>query len=451
MGVLLAALLAADTVLVLPFATKADARAGAGVAVAEVILDVVVQANRDNFLTLKQLDAALRRRDLQLDDAAVCAHALELARPLGATDVVLGEVRLEGGQWRIEAKRLKVASGKLVKQAAEEGARAAFPTLAHKVAFDLFERVRGSPGPLTRSGVALEEAALCEAQLARQPLGPRARTALAPDRIASAEKACKAALQADPMLGLARAGLAVALAARGKFAQAREQARKAQSRRFVPIAVLAESFAERKMHGGKDSRAILERAMIARHGFLHALGYLAEDRMEQGDDEAALAIFDRYLQLSPDHPWAMGMKGRELARLGRIDEAIEISERALELDPGDPELLIETASRYIDAGRDARAQPLLEQCLRLATRDEEARTRGMAHADLAIVHARQERYADAVAELERARAEGNNELPCDEPELEGWKDQPELREVCVAAEAALADSEADDDAVPVEL
>src|SRR2546427_222205 len=357
MGVLLAALLAADTVLVLPFATKADARAGAGVAVAEVILDVVVQANRDNFLTLKQLDAALRRRDLQLDDAAVCAHALELARPLGATDVVLGEVRLEGWQWRIEAKRLKVASGKLVKQAAEEGARAAFPTLAHK----------------------------------------------------------------------------------------------ARSRGFVPIAVLAESFAERKMHGGKDSRAILERAMIARHGFLHALGYLAEDRMEQGDDEAALAIFDRYLQLSPDHPWAMGMKGRELARLGRIDGAIEISERALELDPGDPELLIETASRYIDAGRDARAQPLLEQCLRLATRDEEARTRGMAHADLAIVHARQERYADAVAELERARAEGNNELPCDEPELEGWKDQPELREVCVAAEAALADSEADDDAVPVEL
>ena len=56
-----------------------------------------------------------------------------------------------------------------------------------------------------------------------------------------------------------------------------------------------------------------------------------------------------------------------------------------------------------------------------------------------------------VAEMERARAEGNNELPCDEPELEGWKDQPELREVCVAAEAALADSEADDDAVPVEL
>src|SRR2546426_12770665 len=107
MGVLLAALLAADTVLVLPFATKADARAGAGVAVAEVILDVVVQANRDNFLTLKQLDAALRRRDLQLDDAAVCAHALELARPLGATDVVLGEVRLEGGQWRIGAKRLE--------------------------------------------------------------------------------------------------------------------------------------------------------------------------------------------------------------------------------------------------------------------------------------------------------------------------------------------------------
>src|SRR2546428_8689150 len=112
MGVLLAALLAADTVLVLPFATKADARAGAGVAVAEVILDVVVQANRDNFLTLKQLDAALRRRDLQLDDAAVCAHALELARPLGATDVVLGEVRLEGRQWPGAGRSARGARGR---------------------------------------------------------------------------------------------------------------------------------------------------------------------------------------------------------------------------------------------------------------------------------------------------------------------------------------------------
>jgi len=308
---------------------------------------------------------------------------------------------------------------------------------------------------------------------------------LDPDRLAAAERACRAALQADPRLGLARAGLAVTLAVRGRFAQARKQARRAQARRFVPLAVLAESFAARRMRDIEGWRSVLEGAVIARRGFLHALGYLGEDRMEAGDDEAALAIFDRYLQLSPDHPWAMGKKGRQLARVGKMDEAIGISEKALALDPGNPELLIETASRYIDAGRDAKALPLLdealkaspprptaalrlgyvylrgdnlplarqalERCLQLATRDDEGRTRGIAHADLAIVSARQERYADAVAELQKAVGEGNNHLPCEEPELSRWKDRPELREVCVAAEAALADGHDDEEAVPLEL
>jgi len=65
MSVLFAALLVAETILVMPFATKGDAPQGAGVAVAEAILDVVVQANADSFLTLKQLDSVLRRRDLR--------------------------------------------------------------------------------------------------------------------------------------------------------------------------------------------------------------------------------------------------------------------------------------------------------------------------------------------------------------------------------------------------
>jgi len=485
MGVLLALLLASETVLVVPFVPRGDAPPAAGIAVAEAIVDVLVQANRDDFLTLKQLDAVLRRRDLRLDDAAVAARALELARPLGASDVVTGEVWLEEGQWRIAARRTKVAEAKAVVEAKEEGPRSAFPALAHKIGVDLFGAQGLALGPLTGSAAALEQAALCWKHLARQSLGAHARITLQPDHLAAAERACRAALQADPRLGLARAGLAVTLAARGKFALARKQARRAQARRFVPLAVLAESFAAWKMRDAAGWRAVLEAAVIARRGFLHALGYLAEDRMEQGDDEAALAIFDRYLQLSPNHPWAMGKKGRQLARVGKMDEAIEISEKALGLDPGNPELLIETASRYIDAGRDAKALPLLEQalkaspprptaalrlgyvylrsgnlplarqaleqCLQLATREDEARTRGIAHADLAILSAREEQYAETVTELQKARGEGNNHLPCEEPELRRWKERPELREVCVAAEAALANTGKDEDPVPVEL
>src|SRR5882762_1626714 len=484
MSVLFAALLVADTILVTPFATKGDAPQGSGVAVAEAILDVVVQANADSFLTLKQLDAVLRRRDLSLDDVGLSALAADLGRTLGATDVVTGEVWLEEGRWRIAARRLKVADGRAVTAAKEEGARAALPALARKAALDLFE-IESPAGPLTGSAAALEQAALCEVQLARQSLGPRAQITLAPDRLAAAEKACKAALQADPKLGLARAGLAVTLAARGKFDQARRQAKRAQANRFVPLAILAEAFAARKMRDTAEWRGILERGVIERRGFLHALGYLAEDRMEQGDDEAALAILDRYLIVSPDHPWAMAKKGRELARTGQPDEAIAISEKALSLNPGDPELLIETASRYIDAGRDPRAEPLLrqamdakpprplaalrlgylyfrghklpqaretlEKCIAMATREDEARTRGIAHADLARVNAKQNKYSEAIAELQKSRAEGNNHLPCDEPELARWKDRPELKRVCVEAEAALADTTTDQDSVPVEF
>jgi len=484
MTVLFAALLAADTILVSPFTPRGDAPPGAGIAVAEAILDAVVQANKDSFLTLKQLDAVLRRRDLALDDPAVSAIAPDLARKLGATDVVAGEVWLEGGRWHIAARRLKVGEGTAVASTNQEGARAALPALAHKAAVELFG-LRGSTGPVTGSAAALEEAGVCEGQLARQSLGPGAHITLAPQRLSIAAKACKAALQADPKLGFARAGLAITLAAQGKFAQARKEAKRAQANRFVPLAVLAESFAARKMHDSAGWRAILERAVIERRGFLHALGYLAEDRMEQGDEEAALAILDRYLMVSPDHPWAMAKKARQLARTGQIEGAIALSERALSLDPGDPELLIETASRYIEGGRDARAEPLLnqalhatpprplaalqigelylrtgkvqlarealEKCLQLATREDEARTRGVAHAELARVDARQEKYEEAVAELYKARGEGNNRLPCGEPELAQWKDREELRQVCVEAEAALAAGDTDAEMVPVEF
>jgi len=56
-----------------------------------------------------------------------------------------------------------------------------------------------------------------------------------------------------------------------------------------------------------------------------------------------------------------------------------------------------------------------------------------------------------VAELHKARGEGNNRLPCDEPELARWKDRDELRQICIEAEAALADATTDQDSVPVEF
>ena len=481
---LLALALAADTIFVAPFAVKGQAQPWAGVAAAECVLDVVVQQNKDNFLTMKQLDAVLRRRDLRLDDAAVAAGAVELGKTLGATDLVTGEVSISGNEAVLTAKRIKLADGSEAAAAEASGARKDLAHLAQLLAKDLFG-AKELPPPLTQSEKALEAGSRCEVVLARQPLGAHSKMTLPPDKLQEAEKQCQAALAADPKLGIARAGLAVTLAARAQFSEARKQAQKARADRFVPFAVLAESYAARRMKDVPAWSDILEKAVDERPGFLHALGYLAEDRMEQGDDKEALALFVRYLNRSPNHPWAMSKKARELARLGQTDEAIELSEKALSLNPGDPELLIETASRYIDAGRDPRAEPLLKQameakpprpvaalrlgylyirthklpqarealekCVQMATREDEARTRGIAHADLARVAAKQNKYPEAVAELQKARAEGNDRLPCEEPELSRWKERPELKQVCVEAAAAAADEHGDDDAVPVDL
>jgi tetratricopeptide (TPR) repeat protein len=484
MIILLALLLGADaaavpaTIVVAPFAVKGGAQPWVGVAVAESMLDVVVQANRDSFFDLKQLDAVLRRRDLRLDDLRG-AGAVDLARALGATDLITGEAKLKGGSWSIKSARVKVADGSIVDTANADGPAAALAAIAQKLGRALLD-VEGTEAPVTKDMKALELTTRCEMQLARQPLGARSKMTLSAQQLEEAEQQCKGALAIDPEFALARAGLAMTLAARGKFAEAREEAQRARKDRFVPLAVLAEAYAIRGMHDPVAWSALLVEAVRERPGFLHALGYLAEDRMELGQDREALELFDLYLQRSPNNPWAMSRKARQLARVLRFDEAIELSERALSLNPGDPELLIETASRYIDAGRNPRrAEPLLKQamgatpprplaalrladlyihghklsqaraalekCLQLAGREDDARTRGLAHADLARIDAKQNKYAAAIAELQKARGEGNNHLPCREPELARWKERPELKRLCVEAAAAATNDNPDEE------
>ncbi|HBP18881.1 MAG TPA: hypothetical protein DEA08_13985 [Planctomycetes bacterium] len=56
---------------------------------------------------------------------------------------------------------------------------------------------------------------------------------------------------------------------------------------------------------------------------------------EQGDSEAALAVYDRALELIPDIVFLHGNRGNSLRNLGRHEEALQSYERALELAPGD--------------------------------------------------------------------------------------------------------------------
>lgn len=475
------------TILVVPFIVPGEDAQWAGVAAAEIVLDVVVQSNRDNFLTLKQLDSVLRRLDLHLADAGVPAGAQKLAHTLGASDIIVGEIALDGDALKMTARRLRVSDGATVISATQEGPKASLPILAQRIARTLLG-TKGSSGVLTPHVQALELATRCELEMARFSLGPRTRSALPAERVASAEKHCSAALAIDPLFGLAKAGLAMVRAAQGKFSEARKQAEDAREdqgkARFLPLAVLTEAYAAARMGDDADARTLLEEAMEERPGFLHALGYLGEERLEAHDDADALKAFEQYLKRVPNHPWAMGRKAHAMARLGHRNEAIDLSEEALKLNPGDPELLIETASRYIDAGRDAKAEPLLKQArdatpprplaslrlgylyfrghkqkeareelgraLELAHREDETKIRALAHADLARLDARQANFEGAIEELTKARKEGLVKLPCDEPELARWKARPELANLCSEIALAGTDPKADD-TVPIDF
>jgi predicted Zn-dependent protease len=238
----------------------------------------------------------------------------------------------------------------------------------------------------------------------------------------------------------------------------------------VPLAVLAEAWIARRRGDAERARAVLQAACSRHPGFLHALGYLGEERSEAGDEAGALAAFSRYLARSPNHPWAMARKARALSRLGKKDAAVALTRAALERNPEDAEIRIELASRYLEQGKDALAEeqlrltlatrpvrPLaalrlgalylrqrrldearaaLKQALREARREDEGPTRAAAHADLARVSALSGDADEAVAELRLARAEGLQKLPCAEPELRPLADKPELAALCGLSDAA---------------
>src|SRR5258708_22601769 len=195
------AVLAAATILVVPFEPKGDAPPASGVALAESILDVVVQGKIDNFLTLKQLDAVLRRRDLRLTDADIPRNAVELARTLGASDVITGEVWLNGGKWLIDARRLKVADGSVAGSTKVEGARAALAGLAQKAGTDLLGGVVPQ-GLITGSAAALEAGARRGAALARPSLGAQSKITPGARQLPPAEKTRPETLPAVPQYRL---------------------------------------------------------------------------------------------------------------------------------------------------------------------------------------------------------------------------------------------------------
>jgi tetratricopeptide (TPR) repeat protein len=475
----------AKTFLAVPFAASGDAPDWMGVAIAETLTDLVVQSNADNFLTLKQLDAVLRRRQERLNDARVAQSALELAHVVGATELLAGTVTLKGDQLTISGRWTRVSDGTLVKEATLEGAKANIATIA----FDFGEKLLGTKiaaGPMTKSSKAMEMVSKCAIELDRQSVGPRARVVLTGERLESAESTCQGALNADHKLALAHAYEAVLLALHNRYPDARKEAALAQTfKRYVPMAPLADSFAARRSGDVAAARAALETAVHERPGFLHAIGYLAEEQEDLNQNQAALDWWTAYLARAPGHPFATARAGRALARLGKPQDGIALTHKALERSPNDPELLIELASRHIDANEFDKAEAILlnvekvtprrplawlrlgylyqrqgklpqateqfKSSIKQGTDDDQARLRAVAYADLAQIAGQENKFDDALDALKGAAKEGMHKLPCDSAELSKYKGKAPFDRVCKDAEKQPGGLVDDEDVVGVDV
>ena len=447
--------------LVVPFSVGEDVPDWAGFAAQELITDLFSQQGDGSFVSSKQLDSVLRRKDLQLYDASDLDVALPIAKALGATDLIVGELKKENGKLVATARRIVVGA-----KSASRTVSATGEDLAG-ICVELTDKLldaRTKLGPMTTNPKALEQATLCWQELVRYPLQPRLGTIPPLDHADAIEARCKAAVDADPKLGWARAGMAILLSLRDQGAQGRTEAKESQKGRFNAWGYIAEAFAARRMGDLPAAKAALEWGIKERAGFLLAVGYLAEDRMEADDYKGAVAAWDRYLKRAPHHPFALAQKGKALGYLKKDREALSLTRQALDFDPGDPELLIELGSRLIDAKQNQEAEGALRQAmdarpprplawLRLgwlylqqkkiqdahdilveavtyAYREDEARTRGLAFVDLAEVAALQGKPNEALEYLGAARAEGIKKLPCNAEELQSLKAKPEFAQFC---------------------
>jgi FkbM family methyltransferase len=82
-----------------------------------------------------------------------------------------------------------------------------------------------------------------------------------------------------------------------------------------------------------EAERLCQQVIASGHDDFDAVHLLANIQSKQGDKEAALASYDRALELQPDHADALNGRGAALHELERFEEALASYDRALAVEP----------------------------------------------------------------------------------------------------------------------
>lgn len=442
-----------ETVVAVPFSTTAADHVWIGSGLAHALnLRIYAQPGL-NAMSLRQVRAAARNDGLDLADAANPAVASALGRQLGADTMVVGDYAVEDGRIIVELRVLQPGGGQILFEGPIHGTLDGLVELEAKLAATLATALGAKQPDVslgafgTRSVVAWREVTLGLGGASWQSLSPRNASASKPrvlseETLATIDTHFRTATELDEDYGEAWAGRGLVAALRDDFDAALEHLTQATavSGAHQPTAVLASYYLLLRQGRADEAAGVLERALAVHPGFLHARGYLAELYIQLGRYEDALKAYGDYLAVAPRQPWALAQRGYVRAKLGDTEGAIADTITAVDLLPRSPTLLIELASRYIDAGKLIGAEdtlrhalelhpeegriyvrlcyvyllqeneevaiPLCEKSLSLNGATERRRDRGYAHLNLAQAYGRAGELDTAFDHLERAKSEG---------------------------------------------
>ncbi len=400
-----------STVLVLPAEGEGRALGDAADAVQLRFQGVLRAAGGTNVVHTKMYLRVMERYARRLTDLDGDRRIQTLGEILGADVVVATTVRVAAPNTVLDIRAIPVIykdlSGSETRGQASAGSLLKALDQSPTTLLTLLKGTGRVPdlstpepeaiGPRTSSEPALLAYSACNIALMAQPLGLRNPVVIDDVVLSQSEELCREALAKDRTMEQAHAELALIHALRGEQEKAEAALKKAKkSRAFSTSYWLAKFWVLSRYYDVDLALTSLRKAIETNPGFMLGRGYLGEALIALKRPADAETVFREYLTAAPRQSWVMGQIGYALAKQKQYDEAIEWTEKGLRMAPGDPELLLQLASRFIDAGRYAEASTLLKRVV------SQGGARGEVHLRLGYAYLKLGKFNEAEQEMIQA-------------------------------------------------